>query len=395
MILRFFIIIGGFFFFVGCASLGNLCEGFTQAVESARASYFSDHRIYPLEPKTRLLAEKYKPQLVLHPQGAAPIDFDDYFAITELVGPISKTSRKVSMEDLAQLDYEQQCHSYLRSVERSVVSQPPYPWYVQVFRDKAPGGDYESWTYLKYNLIFDWSGLATNMHWMVRTGVALLGASPARWHRLDVHTAVIIGVDERGYQRTVTINQHNYVRTYLGGRDFDMTKPITIVPALRSNELYLDQGWTEAQRFPVVRFYDDIPYLISGEKKPFLAAEDLVVGAQAGGKEVPTRLWVIEPHHPVAAFAGLLAPPKHLLGSVYIGRDGPMGYDYYSLPAAVPLNRLASLGYWQEGNLTLAEKLETLIKEINFFDEEESWNPLIRFMEKRLQTALEKQSFED
>lgn len=360
-------------------------------MEPARASYFASHRIYPLSAADQALAEKYKPRLVLHPQGLAPIDFDDYLVDAELMSLVDKQQAHPQLRDAAKSNFSRQCTQYVKPARQEVSSRPPYPWYVQVFRDKAPGKTTEEWTYLKYNLIFDWSGLALDMGWMARTGVFLLGASPTKWHRLDVHTTVVIGVDGRGYQRLVTINQHNYVRTYLGGTDFDMGQPVVIVAALRSNELYLDEGWTEAQRFPVVRFYDSVPYLISGENKPFFVAMDLVLGAQAGGLEVPTRLRIIAPADLLAAFAGLLAPPQRLWGRIYTGRDGPMGYDYYSLPRAVPLNRLASLGYWRGGDKALVQGLGILMEEQDSFDDDEGWDAIIDLLESHLQPALQRQ----
>ena len=374
---------------IGCANIPNLCDGFTSVVEPARAAYFATNRIYPLPADIYALAAKYKPRLVIHPDGQKPIDFADYLANANLLGPAKKTNRPIA--DIAQLSYDEQCHSYIEPSRDPVISQPPYPWYLQAFRDQAPGDPSRQWTYLKFNLVFDWSGLGVDLGGLAQVGVTLLGGSAARWHRLDIHTAVVIAIDERGYQRAIAINQHNYVRTYLGGKDFVMTEPATVVAAFRTNELYLDSQKDTAEQFPVVRFYDDLLYLIAGEGKPFLLAQDLVVGAQAGGIELPTRLTVIEPQAPLAAFAGLLAPPKRLLGMIYTGRDGPMGYDYYSLPATVPLNRLTALGYWQEGDLALADQLRPLLEGIEFFGDEEEWQPLVQFMEKRIHLALEEQ----
>ena len=393
---RFFLLgflVGGLFL-SGCSSVSNLCRGFTELVEPARASYFSEHRIYPLNSALEQLAQKYKPRLIVHPMGLKPIDFSDYMASSFLVNITNQHKTHLLPLNVARADFSDQCNLYVESTQQTISSHPPYPWYVQIFRGKAPGDIDEQWTYIKYNIVFDWSGLAVDMGWMSRAGIFLLGADPTKWHRLDVHTTVIIAVDEEGVQRFVTINQHNYARTYLGGRDYDMNKTIVVTAALHSNELYLDQGWEEPQRFNVVRFYDSIPYLISGEDKPRFTAADIVWGIQAGGTEVATKIDIIDPSYPLAAFAGLLAPPNRLWGRVYIGRDGPMGYDYYSLPSAVPFDRLAALGYWSEGEQELAEDIQLLLDEISSFEDKAGWDRLIDFMEIGLVEDLKQQKLD-
>ena len=59
-------------------------------------------------------------------------------------------------------------------------------------------------------------------------------------------------------------------------------------------------------------------------------------------------------------FAGLLAPPRRFLG-IYIGRDGPPGYNYYALPADIPLVDFAAMGFWRSGDQDLLHRLEPLI----------------------------------
>ncbi len=350
----------------GCSYNKKICVGFTDWVEPARAEYFASSRVYPLDNKIRDLARTYQPQLILHPDGTPPIDFDDYLKDIDLVHVAGErkgeTEKDVSKERLQQLDYAAMRQTYLLPEKEEVSSASPYPWYVQAFRSTAPHND-EEWLYIKYNIIFDWSGLAGKLSNNARAGINILRANPAKWHRLDVHTTVIIAVDPQGRQRFVNIAQHNYVRTYMAGRDFDPRKPIRVASAWRSNELYLDDGSTQAKEHRVVTFYNDIPYVIAGIKRPRYHGRDQVVGLNAGGIPLPTRLHFIEPNEPLAAYAGLLAPPKPLLGGIYIGRDGPMGYDYFAPPVAFDMSKLAALGYWQEGDEQLARQLASIIKE--------------------------------
>ena len=378
----------------GCSYNSKLCSSFTDWVEPARADYFSKHRVYPLSERARLLAEKYEPKLVIHPAGNPPISFDDYFENAELVFAAGDKKgdreKNVAISRLSELDYATQCSTYIVPARENVISKSPYPWYVQSFVSPAPGelGKVEDWLYLKYNLMFDWSGLANELSRNARAGVRALRADANKWHRLDVHTAVIIAIDNQGRQRLVAINQHNYVRTYIAGRDFNSNQRITIAAALRSNELYLDNGAAERQKYRVVTFYNNLPYLINGKNKPNYSGIDEVAGANAGGVPVETRLVYIEPNHPLASYSGLLAPPKPLLGGIYIGRDGPMGYDYYSPPSGVDLGRMAAMGYWREGDDELADELRALLKSSTGFRDSESLERIINTMEVRLEQDL-------
>lgn len=87
-----------------------------------------------------------------------------------------------------------------------------------------------------------------------------------------------------------------------------------------------------------------------------------------------------------ADFAGLLAPPRRLWG-MYIGRDGPPGYNYYALPAYIPLVDFAAMGFWREEDTELLQQLETFIADKNDM-QATNWNAMVSLMRKRLATAM-------
>jgi hypothetical protein len=95
----------------------------------------------------------------------------------------------------------------------------------------------------------------------------------------------------------------------------------------------------------------------------------------------------IEPGHPLADFAGLLAPPRRILG-IYIGRDGPPGYNYYALPAYIPLVNFAAMGYWRSGDKNLLRQLEPQIKNSDPMRGTD-WQKMVGLMRSRLAKALE------
>ena len=337
------------------------CDGFVSMVAGAVRRYQAAHRVYPVPDDLRRLAVAHLPRLWVHPDSWQPIDFDDYLKKATLY--VREDGRLVRRQpDVAYLDslpLEVQCERYLEAPP--VAPSRPAPVYIQVYRDASPVDDAREWTYIKYNLAFDWSGLAYHTGWLPRLAAFLSGGDARRWHRLDIHVSAILAFDERRRLRLVSLAQHNYQRTYLAGRDFPPAAPIQLVAAVGSNELYLDRGEDRPVDHRVVPYYGDLPYLIDGDQRPWLWAMDRTYGRKAGGREVPLRPVFIQPRHPLADFAGYLAPPRRLLG-FYIGRDGPPGFDYYAPPADVPLRRLVAMGYWQEGDRELVASLQPLLK---------------------------------
>ena len=285
---------------------------------------------------------------------------------------------------LKSLSYEEQCATY---IEADVVDQSnPTPIYVQAFWDENPANPSETWTYIKYNLVFDWSGLAAEISWLSKIGALLSGGDQDRWHRLDIHLAAILAFDSKKQFRMLTLAQHNHQQTYLVGTELPTNQKPLLVAAFRSNELYLDDGDPKPATHRVVPFFDDIAYLIDPNEKPWFWAIDVAYGRNSGGQEIKLKPVFIEPKHPLADYAGLLAPPRRLLG-MYIGRDGPPGYNYYALPAYISLVNFASLGFWREGDRELLKQLTPLIAKNNSIYNTD-WNAIVALMRNKLSLAL-------
>jgi hypothetical protein len=285
------------------------------------------------------------------------------------------------------LDYEEQCAVHLETDE--VPARNPAPIYIQVFHDENPADATHQWIYLKYNLVFDWSGLASKISWLSRLGAWLSGGDLRRWHRLDIHLAAILAFDAARHLRMLTLAQHNHQQTFLAGIDFPQNQKPLLVAAARSNELYLDDGGILPTAHRVVPFFTDVAYLIDPEEKPLFWAIDIAYGRNAGGKEIQLNPVFIKPGHPLADFAGLLAPPHRLLG-IYIGRDGPPGYNYYALPAYIPLVDFAAMGFWRAGDTQLLQQLKSFIGDKNNMHATD-WNAMVNFMRMRLARAISNQ----
>jgi hypothetical protein len=385
------IIVASFLFFAVAGSTCSAadCDEFVSWVAPAKNAYQKTHRIYPVPGIYKDLAVRYIPRIWVHPESWQPIDFDDYLAKSRLV---RQSDRKVliaapHVRDMIVLDYEEQCAVHLETDE--IPSRNPAPIYIQVFQDENPADAANQWIYIKYNLVFDWSGLAAKISWLSRLGAWLSGGDLHRWHRLDIHLAAILAFDATRQLRMLTLAQHNHQQTFLAGIDFPQNQKPLLAAAARSNELYLDDGGTLPSAHRVVPFFTDVAYLIDPAEKPLFWAIDITYGRNAGGKEIQLNPVFIEPGHPLADFAGLLAPPRRLLG-IYIGRDGPPGYNYYALPAYIPLVDFAAMGLWRAGDTQLLQQLKSFIGDKNDMHATD-WNAMVNFMRERLATAISNQ----
>jgi hypothetical protein len=295
----------------------------------------------------------------VHPGGADPVDFyGDYLPCTAMrfwPGG-AQAGQPVSRELLldhrtsrtAYLDFDPFC---FRERKRSV---PPV--YGRVYRERvsfpASGGRVaRDLVFLKYNVVFPLSGLAAEIPLLPRLLLVLPGLDAGDWHELDNFAAVHVVLDEQENPVALLLAQHNHHRTYLLRKDLELPedgRPAFDV-AVRSNEIYPSSTSPKPVRHRVVPWSLYLDFLLSGENRPFFSAHDITRGPAAGGREVGTRLEILNPCDPLYRSEMLLGEPRPFMGR-YIGRDGPPGSDYYSIPALVPLGTLLQFSYLQDGD---------------------------------------------
>lgn len=355
------------------------CDAFIEWVADDVDRYHEQHRIHPIPEEIRALAVARMPCLWISPGSYHPVDFDDYLDRARLHAeddgrvlaepPVTEMIRSMSRVD--------QCRSYLDAGE--LPPADPAPVYIQAFRDDGPDGSTD-WLYLKYTVVFDWSGLARDRSLLARMGAFLTGGEADRWHRFDVHTAATLGLDAERALRTVTLQQHNNRRTYVAGVDFEPADGVHLAAARETNELYLDSGSTQPQRRRAVPSFLQWKHLIDERLDASLAQVDEFVGRRAGGREVRLRPVFPAPSYPLASFAGLLAPKRRVLG-VYVGRDGPPGFDFTGMPR---MPDAVALGYWQEGDGAF---LEVLDRHLDGF-RTTNWDAIRTYLAARLREAL-------
>lgn len=367
------------------------CDSFIRWSETTLDDYQRDHRVYPVDATLQQLATKALPALWVTQGSWQPIDFGRYLASSTLYS--STTSVALAQGDavrgaIAELTREEQCATWLEAPEQPASANAPV--YVQVYRDDGPTGE-QNWLYFKYTYVFDWSGLARKRSFISRIGAMLTGGNANKWHRLDVHTSAVVGIDANLNIRTLSVQQHNNKRTYVAGLDFepsnladaahsDRTPLLHLAAAQSTNELYLDAGESTKQTRRAVATFLQWPFLIDETYRTGMWQMDEFRGRNAGGIKVDLHPEFIEPTHPLAAYAGLLAPKRRMLG-VYVGRDGPPGYDFDGVSA---LPEATVIGFWREGD---TELIDVLNANLNGFQSTD-WTAIANHLRPKLRAAL-------
>ena len=205
--------------------------------------------------------------------------------------------------------------------------------------------------FLKYNVVFATSGLPASLPRGFEVLLRVAGLDLEDWHELDNFVAIHIVLDEKECPIAVILAQHNHHRTYLIGRDLDLPADgrMAFDIALRSNEVYLASDDTGPVKHRVVRWSLFMRYLLSGEDPPFFRGYDITYGLRAGGKEISYDLRSLSPCDPFYTATMMLGEPRPFLGR-YVGRDGPPGADYYTVPSLLPLGNLLKFSYLHDGD---------------------------------------------
>jgi hypothetical protein len=211
----------------------------------------------------------------------------------------------------------------------------------------------EPFTFLTYHAVFRHSGLPAGMlawqEWLIRRV-----ASPDDWHQLDHYTAAILALDRGGKPVAVILHQHNHMRTYLVGRHIILPADGRMVldVAIRSNELYPHQPGRVPHRVMGTPGASSLRYLISGEKRLLLGADDITEGRA----ETDYRLQFLPPNDAFYVFRGYLGERRRIPG-----RSGPPG-AFYNMPSALkPRGLQLTAFYWREGEAGDLERLDRVL----------------------------------
>ncbi len=323
----------------------------------------------------RELPEKFRPRLVVAPGGRYPIDFyADYlpYSVARRYADRSILYQSVTPELLRRIQDDNRVYldfqfNRFRSDGRdqihdlddllSPAADRVVPVYGRIIREDVTfpveGGEARSLrlVFLKYSLIFAVSGSPARLPAGYETVLRLAGLDPEDLHEVENVVDAHVVLDEFLRPIAVILAQHNHHRTYLLGRDLFLPEDGRLVfdIAVRSNEIYPASSSSEPVERRVIRWGLYMKYLLSGEDAPFFRGTDVTYGLNADGREIPVELKILSPCDPFYTAKIMLGEPRPFLGR-YIGRDGPLGADYYALPPLVPLGNLLKASYLRDGD---------------------------------------------
>ena len=205
-----------------------------------------------------------------------------------------------------------------------------------------PGLEDEAFTVAVYHLVFRVSGLPAALPGLASVSLALVGDLDD-WHQLDHYTAAFVVLDAGERPVALTLQQHNYLRTYLVGESVEpgLDGRFDIDVAIRSNELY--PHVPERRRRRAVRFPspEAMAFMMGFGERPTMSADDVT----DPDRTVTFELAFLPGADAFYTFHGHLGERRLLPG-----RDGPPGARYNTLPRLKPLRAQILGGYWRDGN---------------------------------------------
>lgn len=311
--------------------------------------HFSTFPRYASLPTTRekKLLQKYRPRLFLGKGQEGPISFyKNYIANGTLYNGAGKV---ISDNPTPSLMNQYKEDPYVTFVHKASPGKPITPIvFARIDHADVPGAGV--YTFLTYHFVFRSSGVPAGIPGWLRTIVSWAG-DPHDWHQLDHYTMARVALDRGSNPVSVILQQHNYIRSYILGRDMPFPKDnrIKIDTALNSNELYPHLLGRQKRRAVPFMTAANLPYLVTGKHTPWLSTDDITDPEY----EVEYELEFLRHTDAFYTFQGYLGE-KRLLP----GRSGPPGADYNGLPKFKHLAIELAAFNWREGDL---EQMDYLI----------------------------------
>ena len=309
------------------------------------AKYFAANPPAPAaSPADQALARRHAPRFHLPAGHEGPIDFyRDYIAHGHLV-----TGDGVRIDAPTPADLNRQRDDVRAEFTHLPGNARPRPVaYAAVERTdlwapRRAGQALERFAVVTYHWVFRVSGLPAALPMAFALPLRLV-ADLDDWHQLDHYTAAFVVLDASERPVALTLQQHNYLRTYLVGESVRLgpNGRFDIDVAIRSNELYPHAPGRTVRS--AVRFLDSEAraFMMGFGERPTMSADDITDPAHT----VNYELKFLPGADAFYAFHGFLGERRRLPG-----RDGPPGARYNTLPELKPLPAQVLDGYWREGN---------------------------------------------
>jgi hypothetical protein len=195
-------------------------------------------------------------------------------------------------------------------------------------------------TFLTYNAVFRTSGLPVGIALWQRLLLGLL-ADTGNWHQLDNYISATIALLPDETPVAVTLQQHNYQRTYILRRDMSLPGDgrIKVDAAISSNELYPHHAEVRQHRCASFLTPAAARWILTAKDRPMLGAVD----ETHGEREVDYELLFLPQTDAFYTFRGMLGEPRRLPH-----RDGPPGADFNTIPALKP-RAVAMVAFYMRG----------------------------------------------
>lgn len=306
---------------------------------------------------TRLLLEKFKPRIYIAPDSYLPINFyQDY--VSNCVVRSLKNRRKIVYDQVDQALLNRIKHDWELYLDYAISPDKALAFttervsptlYGRIYSDVLEyNGKMISLTFLKYSLVFPYSGLVAERKAWKSFGSRIIG-DPKAWHQLDIHGAIhviLAGEDQRPIG--VLLAQHNHHRVFLVGRDIAWPEDnrISISVAQYSNEPYLLPKTEKIRLERAVGNPMHIEYLFGlSDRVPLDGGMDKVFSSDAGAREVSLHIELLPTDDALYTAWIPLGDRLKVLGfwETWYMR-GPPGIDFYTL---APLKNLGDLmAFW-------------------------------------------------
>ena len=307
------------------------------------AEYFAEHPpAAAAGPDDRALARRHAPRFHLPAGHEGPIDFyRDYIASGRLV---AGDGIRIDGPTPAELNrYRDDATAEFVHVPGGEVPRPVVYAGVErsdLWAPREAGSAVEEFIVAIYHLVFRASGLPAALPAAAEASLGWF-ADLDDWHQLDHYTAAFVVLDAGERPVALTLQQHNYLRTYLVG---ESVRPggdgrFDIDVAIRSNELYPHVPGRRTRR--AVRFLtpESTAFMMGYGERPMMSADDITDPVRIVGYE----LAFLPGSDAFYTFQGYLGERRMLPG-----RDGPPGARYNTLPRLKPLPAQILGGYWRE-----------------------------------------------
>ena len=305
-------------------------------------------------PQLRSLLIRYKPRIFIAPGSYTPMNFyQDYLPNCRIrckdkskpdYGETTvEILRKIQFDTDYYLDFQIPPNDSLALTQFEISPTCYGRAYSDEFQSK---GKITPLLFLKYSLVFPYSGLPAKLGILKNWGANLLG-DPKAWHELDIHGAIHIilnGTDLKPLG--ILLAQHNHHRTFLVPSDFSWPEDdrVPIAIAKFSNEPYLMSADRPSSFERTVGNPFDLAYLLGRTNRaPIGSGFDKVLGPKEGAIEVDPKLEILENDDPLYTAWIHLGNRGKMLGvfsSWY--KNGPPGMNYYTFPELKDLANLSA-----------------------------------------------------